>query len=164
MTSRKHTYGIRIYPDPVLRQVAHAVDTVDGPTVDVLRAMVSQMYARGGIGLAATQVGVLRRMIIADVGDGLVSFINPLILDRSGESSLLEGCLSLPDIGVHITRSERITVTGLDREGAETTLEPDGLMARVIQHEIDHLDGILIIDHGPQIDLREHENAQPHAG
>jgi len=98
--------------------------------------MARIMYNRDGIGLAAPQIGVMRRLIIADIGEGLLSLINPEILDRRGEASLLEGCLSLPNVGVRVTRNESIVACGIDPAGRELTRDLSGLMARVIQHEI----------------------------
>jgi peptide deformylase len=115
------------------------------------------MYNRDGIGLAAPQIGVMRRLIIADIGVGLLSLINPEILERRGEASLLEGCLSLPSVGVKVTRNESIIVRGIDPAGREVIRDMSGLMARVIQHEIDHLNGVLILDYGPVENLREQE-------
>jgi peptide deformylase len=111
------------------------------------------MHNREGIGLAAPQIGIMQRLVVADIGDGLLSLINPEILDQQGKTSLMEGCLSLPLIGVDVLRSESIVVRGINAAGEEVTSELRGLMARVIQHEIDHLDGILIIDHGPAQNL-----------
>jgi len=113
------------------------------------------MYNREGIGLAAPQIGVMRRLIIADTGEGLLSLVNPEILDRRGEAFLLERCLSLPNVGVKVTRNESIVVRGIDTAGREVIRDLRGLMARVIQHEIDHLNGVLILDYGPAENLRD---------
>jgi peptide deformylase len=150
-------YPVRIYPDPMLRRTALPVEEVTKSVRRFLRGMARMMYYREGIGMAATQIGSRRRLIVADIGEGLLSLINPEILDRRGESSMLEGCLSLPDIGVHVTRSESIVVRGLDAKGREITQDVNGLMARVIQHEIDHLNGVLIIDHGPPEQIAKSE-------
>jgi peptide deformylase len=116
------------------------------------------MYNRDGIGLAAPQIGVIKRLIIADIGEGLLSLINPEILDRRGEASLLEGCLSLPNVGVEVRRNESIVIRGIDMAGREVVRDLSGLMARVVQHEIDHLNGVLILDYGPVVNLRQRES------
>jgi len=110
------------------------------------------MYSRKGIGLAAPQVGTLERVIIADIGEGLISMINPEILTGYGEDYIDEGCLSLPDTVVNVKRKQSVFVRYLDKNEKEKESELDGLTARVIQHEIDHLNGVLIIDHAPLVD------------
>jgi peptide deformylase len=105
------------------------------------------MYSRKGIGLAAPQVGTLCRVIIADIGEGLISMINPEILTGFGEDYLEEGCLSLPETTVNVKRQQSVFVRFIDKNEKEKESELDGLTARVVQHEIDHLNGMLIIDH-----------------
>jgi len=105
------------------------------------------MYSHKGIGLAASQVGTLERVIIADIGEGLISMINPEILTGFGEDYMEEGCLSLPDTVVNVKRQQSVFVRYLDKNEKEKESELDGLKARVIQHEIDHLNGVLIIDY-----------------
>jgi len=146
---------LREYPDPILRRTALPVAEVGKSVRALLRGMARIMYNRNGMGLAAPQIGVMKRLIIADTGEGLLSLINPEILDRRGEAFLLEGCLSLPNVGVKVTRNESIVVRGIDTAGREVTRDLSGLMARVIQHEIDHLDGVLILDYGPAENLRD---------
>ena len=146
---------LREYPDPILRRTALPVAEVGKSVRALLRGMARIMYNRNGMGLAAPQIGVMKRLIIADTGEGLLSLINPEILDRRGEAFLLEGCLSLPTVGVKVTRNESIVVRGIDTAGREVTRDLSGLMARVIQHEIDHLDGVLILDYGPAENLRD---------
>ena len=147
--------ALKEYPDPILRRTALPVADVCKSVRALLRGMARIMYNREGIGLAAPQIGVMRRLIIADIGEGLLSLINPEILDRRGEAFLLEGCLSLPSVGVKVTRNESITVHGIDAAGRQVTRDFSGLMARVIQHDIDHLDGVLILDYGPAENLRD---------
>ena len=146
---------LKEYPDPILRRTALPVADVCKSVRALLRGMARIMYNREGIGLAAPQIGVMKRLIIADIGEGLLSLINPEILDRRGEAFLLEGCLSLPNVGVKVTRNESIVVRGIDTAGREVTRDLSGLMARVIQHEIDHLNGVLILDYGPTENLHE---------
>ena len=140
-------YKLKLYPDSVLREKALPGNDVDGDISELIDGMAEIMYSYQGIGLAAPQVGVLKRVIIADIGDGLLSMVNPEILEKEDEDKLEEGCLSLPDIQVEIERNKIISVSGISQEEREITLELNGLMARVIQHEIDHLNGILIIDY-----------------
>ena len=140
-------YQLKIYPDAVLRQQAHAVANVDGRIDGLVTAMQDIMYMYRGIGLAAPQVGVLERIIIADIGEGLLSVLNPIIIQQEGQDSLIEGCLSLPDVAVDIQRHQDITLTGVNIEGEEIKMDIKGLLARVVQHEIDHLNGKLIIDY-----------------
>ena len=143
------SHNIKLYPDSVLREKALPVDDMGGDISELIDGMAEIMYSYQGIGLAAPQVGVLKRVIIADIEDGLLSMVNPEILEKGDEDRLEEGCLSLPNIQVEIERKKMISVRGISQEGKEITLELNGLMARVIQHEIDHLNGILIIDYVP---------------
>lgn len=140
-------YELKIYPDTVLRQTARSVPNIDTEIHELVREMKHIMYKHEGIGLAAPQVGILKRIFIADIGDGLFALVNPLITETDGQDNLVEGCLSLPGIGVDIRRHQKVAVTGVNLEGEETRLELSGLLARVAQHEIDHLNGVLIIDY-----------------
>lgn len=141
------SYQLKLYPDAVLRQKSLPINDVDGAVRDLMNGMAEIMYTYNGVGLAAPQVGMLQRIIIADIGEGLIALANPEILQKEGEGRLEEGCLSLPDIQVDVARSQSIFVRGLNREGKEVQHELSDLMARVIQHEIDHLNGVLIIDY-----------------
>ena len=139
-------------PDPMLRQVSEAVETVDERVVQLMDDMLETMYAAPGVGLAAVQVGVPRRVIVIDIADedeprSPICLVNPEIV-RLGDNMRLyeEGCLSLPDVLVDIERPADVTVRYVDREGKQQELEAEGLLATVVQHEIDHLDGKLIID------------------
>lgn len=143
----KAVYKLRLYPDLALRQKSLPINDVDGAVRDLMDGMAEIMYTYNGIGLAAPQVGMLQRVIIADIGEGLITLANPEILQKAGEDRLEEGCLSLPEIQVNIARSQSIFVRGINPEGKEVQHELSGLTARVIQHEIDHLNGVLIIDY-----------------
>lgn len=112
----------------------------------LLDDMADTMYEAEGVGLAAPQVGVLRRVIIVDIGQGLIELINPEILSTEGEESAAEGCLSLPNRSGEVIRPKKVKVKGLNRAGEETIIEATDLLARALCHEIDHLDGILFID------------------
>jgi len=138
---------IRIFPDPVLRLKASSVADFDG-VAGTLRAMAETMYASSGIGLAAPQVGISLRMLVIDAGDGLREFVNPHIISRSSaKSKMEEGCLSVPGVGVVVSRPARIKVKAQNAKGELFTEEFDGLAARAIQHEADHLSGKLILDY-----------------
>ncbi len=139
-------------PDPVLRQVSAAIERVDPDLLKLADDMLETMYAAPGIGLAAIQVGVPRRLLVLDVaGDDEprqpMTFINPEIVSLGSEKRVYEeGCLSIPDVRVEIERPAALTVRYTDRDGVRRELTADGLLATAIQHEMDHLDGRLIID------------------
>jgi peptide deformylase len=136
------------YPDPVLRETAEPVGRIDQKILDLLDQMQESMYADDGVGLAAPQVGVSKRIIVVDGGEGLVNLINPEIISSNDETEgVEEGCLSLPGIRVTVTRPTEVTVTGMNEKGESVRYEASDLMARIFQHEIDHLNGTLIIDH-----------------
>ena len=141
---------IRLYGDPVLRRKSREVKEMSGDIRKLIDNMAKLMYQNKGLGLAASQVGILKRVIVADVGDGLVSLVNPKILWRQGKDTMSEGCLSIPGINLEIKRSKEVIVEGLTKEGEKVQLGAVGLLARVLQHEIDHLDGILIVDRIPK--------------
>jgi peptide deformylase len=141
---------VKKYPDNVLKGKALAADMAENGLQRLIDDMIETMYASAGIGLAAPQVGVKKRIIIVDVGtreeQPLIVLINPEIVLAEGLVESEEGCLSVPQYIAHIKRAERIVVKGLDRNGRPVEIEADGLLARAFQHEIDHLDGVLIID------------------
>ncbi|EJL49191.1 peptide deformylase [Rhizobium sp. CF122] len=142
-----------ILPDPLLRQVSKLIERVDADFQRLADDMLETMYDAPGIGLAAIQIGVPRRMLVIDVSregeekQPLV-FVNPEILASSDERSVYEeGCLSIPDYYAEVERPAAVTVKYLDRDGKEQTVQADGLLATCLQHEIDHLNGVLFIDH-----------------
>ena len=138
------------YPDPRLHKVAAPVTVVDDRIRQLVKDMAETMYAAPGIGLAATQVDVHQRLLIIDISetrDQLQTFINPEILERSGEAETEEGCLSVPGIYDKVTRAERVKVQALNTQGEKFTLEAEGLLAVCIQHEIDHLDGKVFVEY-----------------
>ena len=138
------------YPDPRLHKVAKPVAAVDDRIRKLINDMGETMYAAPGIGLAASQVDVHERVIIIDISetrDQLHAFINPEILEKSGEAETEEGCLSVPGIYDLVTRAERVKVRALDRNGEPFVLEAEGLLAVCIQHEIDHLDGKVFVEY-----------------
>jgi peptide deformylase len=123
------------------------VQTVDDDVRRLIADMFETMDAAKGIGLAANQVGVARRVAVVDVDDDRFIMVNPRILETEGRASAEEGCLSIPDIYADVTRPDRVVIEALDAEGNSYRKEATGLKARAIQHEIDHLDGILFLDH-----------------
>lgn len=138
---------VRLYGDPVLRKKASTVKEI-GPSERLLiTAMIETMHAAKGIGLAAPQVGISQKILVADVGDGPIAVINPKILKRSGSSEMEEGCLSIPGIMVNIKRPLTIVVKYTDINNRTTQRVFSELLARVILHETDHLNGKLIIDY-----------------
>jgi peptide deformylase len=142
-----------ILPDPILRQVSKPIETLDSEVKKLADDMLETMYDAPGIGLAAIQIGVARRMLVLDVSkDGEdkqpLVFINPEVVSASDARSVYEeGCLSIPDYYAEVERPATITVKHLDRDGKQQIVEADGLLATCLQHEIDHLNGVLFIDH-----------------
>lgn len=143
---------IRKYPDEVLKKKAEPVEGVNEDLNRLIDDMVETMYAAPGVGLAAPQVGVSKRLIVVDVKTAygeeasLYVLINPEVVESEGEVKSEEGCLSLPGFTVSIDRAEKVTVKALDREGKEICIPAEGLLAIALQHEIDHLEGTLILD------------------
>lgn len=129
-----------------LRVKANPITKFDGRLGVILRDMADTMYQADGIGLAAPQVGIARRLVVVDVGDGLIEFVNPEITATQGECGMPEGCLSVPGRRGYVLRPEKISVRAQDKTGKFFDLEADGLLARCIQHEIDHLNGVLYVD------------------
>jgi len=142
-------YEIRTMGDPVLRERCHEVTQFDAKLRALAEAMLEVMDEAEGIGLAASQVGVLKRLFVwrhPETGEPL-AFVNPVITERSAEvQAESEGCLSVPNFTVEVPRAERVVVEACDLEGNPITCEATALMARIMQHEIDHLDGVLILD------------------
>jgi peptide deformylase len=140
------SFPVRIYGDPVLKQVAHEVDHVDGTLVRLVDNMVETMYDAEGAGLAAPQVGVQKRLFVYDVGDGPRVIVNPTIVETSGEWYHEEGCLSIPDLRLGIVRPNEVHIRGYDLDGGEVSVEADEFLGRLFQHEVDHLDGVLMVE------------------
>ncbi len=139
-------FPIRVFGDPVLRQRAAEVEEIDAKIVRLSAEMIETMYAAPGVGLAAPQVGIERRIFVFDVGEGPVTVVNPRIVESRGEWEYEEGCLSVPDLHWPIVRPNEVHLVGLDLEGNELSIEGDELLGRVLQHEVDHLDGILLLE------------------
>ena len=132
--------------DDILHKVCRSQLTFDEKLHQVLDDMAETMYDADGVGLAAPQVGILRRYCIIDVGEGLVELVNPVIIEKSGEQTAEEGCLSVPGRFESVSRPMKVTVKAQDRNGNSITVTGEGLKARALCHEIDHLDGIMFLD------------------
>ncbi len=139
-------YDIRTYGDPVLASKAAVVDNIDGKLVRLVDNMLQAMYRAPGLGLAAPQIGVQKQIFVYDVDENPTALINPRILESSGEWVYDEGCLSIPGLYVEILRPKLVLLEALDLEGNTITIEADELLARLFQHELDHLDGILMFE------------------
>lgn len=132
--------------DELLRRKAHPVNNLTPNILKLLDNMRDTMYYYQGVGLAAPQIGVSKRVIVVDVGEGPIEVVNPVIVESEGLDEDTEGCLSVPGIAGEVPRYTVVTVTGLDRQGQEVLQRAEGFLARVFQHEIDHLEGILFTD------------------
>ncbi|OEF99085.1 peptide deformylase [Vulcanibacillus modesticaldus] len=132
--------------DPLLREISKPVKEITPRIHKLLDDMAETMYDAEGVGLAAPQISILKRVVVIDVGEGLIELINPEIIEKDGEQVGPEGCLSVPGVLGRVKRAERVKVKALDRNGQEFVIEGEGLLARALQHEIDHLDGILFTD------------------
>jgi len=138
---------IKKFPDRVLNQKCQFLDEVTASDGIVLNAMVQTMHHFQGIGLAAPQVGILKQFFVADIGEGVIKMVNPEIIMENGIDRMKEGCLSLPEIEVEVKRPYEIIVKGMNDRNENVEIKANGLLAKVIQHEVDHLNGKLIVDH-----------------
>ena len=138
---------IKKFPDPFLRKKASKVLKVTAQEKEILSEMARVMYLSQGVGLAALQVGINKQLAVIDVGNGLFKLVNPVIIKREGREVLEEGCLSVPGINVKVGRAKSVTVNFMDEDGNVRQFHADGLLARALQHELDHLAGILIVDY-----------------
>ncbi|MDH4027050.1 MAG: peptide deformylase, partial [Desulfuromonadales bacterium] len=147
---------ILLYPDPILKQVAIQVEAVDEPTIAIIQDLVDTMLDSGhSVGVAAPQIGELIRVVVVDVSKsklgkdnnhGLLEMVNPKIIEKSGSKMMREGCMSIPDYTGNVTRAEHIVVEFTDRAGQLRVIEASGFESVAIQHELDHLDGMLFLD------------------
>jgi peptide deformylase len=140
------TLPIRVYGDPVLNQVTTEVENIDGHVAALAASMIETMYEAPGVGLAANQIGVQKRLFVYDKGDGPVVVVNPIIVESDGEWTYEEGCLSVPGMSWEITRANAVHLTGFDLDGNEIDVQTDEFEGRIFQHEMDHLDGVLLIE------------------
>ena len=132
---------IRVEGDPVLTKISRPVDKMTPRIQDLITDMLDTMYEAMGVGLAAPQVGILKRIVVMDVGDGPIILINPEIIEKSGEQTGDEGCLSVPGMSGQVTRPDHVKVKALNEDMEEVVYEGEGLLARAFCHELDHLDG-----------------------
>ncbi|WP_158415456.1 MULTISPECIES: peptide deformylase [unclassified Lacrimispora] len=138
---------IRLFDDHVLRKVSKPVDMVDDRIREILGDMAETMYStENGGGLAACQVGILRRLVVIDMGQGLLKLVNPQIVESEGEQLVIEGCLSCPGIWGRVRRPKRVLVKALNENGEAITIEAFDELAKCLCHETDHLDGVLFTD------------------
>ena len=137
---------IRVEGDPVLTKISRPVDKMTPRIQDLITDMLDTMYEAMGVGLAAPQVGILKRIVVIDVGDGPIILINPEIIEKSGEQTGDEGCLSVPGMSGQVTRPDHVKVKALNEDMEEVTYEGTELLARAFCHEIDHLDGKMYTD------------------
>lgn len=143
--------NIVVAGNPVLRQKAEPVKKIDKKLQKLLKDMAETMYDANGVGLAAPQIGVSKRIVVIDVGEGLIELINPEIIKKEGLVVGGEGCLSVPDYEGEVERAEYVECEFTDRKGQRMLLSADGLLAIAVQHELDHLDGVLFIDKAKSI-------------
>jgi peptide deformylase len=139
-------YEIRTYGDPVLKSQSLAIENIDDKLVRLTDAMLDIMYDAPGIGLAAPQIGVQKQLFVYDIGDGADVLINPVVVESSGEWVYEEGCLSIPGLYVEMVRPKEILLKGINIDGEEVTVEADELLSRLFQHELDHLNGVLMFE------------------
>jgi peptide deformylase len=141
-------YSIRLLGDPVLKQKATDIDDVDGALVRLADDMVLTLNEAAGLGLAAPQVGVQKRLFVYDLrdGEGPKTIVNPVVSEHRGEWTYEEGCLSVPGLAWEIVRPKEVHLTGYDLDGNEVSIEADEIVARLFQHELDHLDGVLLLE------------------
>jgi peptide deformylase len=137
---------IRVYGDPVLKTKASEIADIDGKLVTLADEMLQAMYAAPGLGLAAPQIGVQKQLFVYDVGEAAHTLVNPTIKESRGEWVYDEGCLSIPGLYVEMVRPKEVLLTGWDLDGNEVEIEADELLARLFQHELDHLDGVLMFE------------------
>ncbi len=138
--------NIRIDDDPILRKVARPVEKINDRVIQLIDDMIDTMYHANGVGLAAPQIGILKSIVVIDVGYGVIELINPEIIEQKGSQTDIEGCLSLPERTGNVERPSYVKVKGLNREGKEVVIEGEELLAVALCHEIDHLNGVLFID------------------
>ena len=138
--------SIRQDGDEVLKKKSREVDRINDKIITLLQDMAETMYQANGLGLAAPQVGILKRVVVIDVGEGLLELINPEVISESGEQTEVEGCLSFPTVFGEVVRPEVVKVEANNPKGERIVVEGKGLLARALCHEIDHLDGILFKD------------------
>lgn len=144
-------YKIVEIGDEILKEKAKPVKSISSNIIKLLDNLADTLYNAKGAGLAAPQIGVSKRVVVVDIGEGLYELVNPQIISSSGQETDVEGCLSIPGIVGDVTRAATVKVRYMDRHGKEKNVTAKGMLARAMQHEIDHLDGILYIDRASNI-------------
>ena len=146
---------IKRYPDKLLRKQCKPIEEITETEIKLFQDMLFAMKHFAGIGLAAPQIGIAKKMIVAEVDNKIIKLANPQIVGMKGNDSMAEGCLSVPDVMIDIERPNEVIVQGLDEKGEAVEIRVEGFLARVVQHEIDHLNGRLIIDY---MNMAQHKN------
>lgn len=139
-------FDIKKYPDPVLRKKCEDFDKIGEEEKVLAKNMLETMYENNGVGLAAPQVGILRKIIAIDIGQGPIVLFNPQIIKKFGRTKSEEGCLSIPGVILKVKRAQKVEVEGLDQNSRKVKIETEGYLSYALQHEIDHLNGVLILD------------------
>ena len=147
MENKTENLSIKIYGEAILREKASELDEIKEDDLRIIEKMVNVMVANEGIGLAAPQIGIGKQIIVVRSDEDIIKLINPVILKKEEEEEAKEGCLSLPEIYVDVKRAVYISVKGMNERWEPVIIEAEGLIARILQHEIDHLNGVLIIDY-----------------
>jgi len=149
---------ILTFGDEQLNKKCRTVEKIDDRIISLLDDMAETLYESGGVGLAAPQIGILKRICVIDIGEGLIELINPEIIETSGSINDVEGCLSLPGKWGYVERPEKVTVRATNRNGEVYEMTGEGLLARAFCHEIDHLDGVLFVTHVTEfVDVERNE-------
>lgn len=155
MKPKEPLLSLKIFPDAGLRTLCDPVETFNAQLREIVEEMFTLMRKNKGIGLAAPQAGVSGQFFVCGIENETLALVNPVILETGKETQMVEGCLSLPGMHVNVTRHDRVYVAALDVRGRRMQYELTGLWARVVQHEMDHLKGILICDHGDNVPIDE---------
>jgi peptide deformylase len=150
---QSHRLSLSIFPDAVLREICAPVERFDSELEDLVHEMLVLMRANSGIGLAAPQVGIGKRLFVCELEGRSLCLINPQVKRSKGTAEMIEGCLSLPGVQVKVARNKKLLLRGYDLQGRRTPFKLSGLWARVAQHEVDHLNGVLICDYGEDLGL-----------
>lgn len=150
----KNFLEIKVYPDDILRSECKPVKKVGPGEKELMRKMAFAMKYFQGVGLAAPQIGVARQIVVADIGEGLIALANPEIVRSRGEEIMEEACLSVPGASVEVKRARILTISGVDPDNNQVSFNLSGFIARVLQHEVDHLKGKLIIDYDENYSVR----------
>lgn len=144
-------YKIVEMGDPILREKAKNVPKITPNILKLLDNMADTMYAADGVGLAAPQIGISKRAIVVDIGEGLIELLNPELVAKEGQETDVEGCLSIPGVSGEVPRYAKVIVRGLNRHGEEVEHQAEGLLSRCFQHEIDHLEGVLFVEKAVEV-------------